>query len=81
MIDFHNHILPNIDDGSKSLEMTINMLREAEKQGITDVVNTTHYKHPKMSNKKLIIEIFKLKLKSFKLLSRKKYFNKVTLWD
>ncbi len=52
MIDFHNHILPNIDDGSKSLEMTINMLREAEKQGITDIVNTTHYKHPKMSNKK-----------------------------
>ena len=51
MIDFHNHILPNIDDGSKSLEMTINMLREAEKQGITDIVNTTHYKHPKMSNK------------------------------
>ena len=53
MIDFHNHILPNIDDGSKSLEMTINMLREAEKQGITDIVNTTHYKHPKMSNKNI----------------------------
>ena len=30
MIDFHNHILPNVDDGSKSLEMSLNMLREAE---------------------------------------------------
>ena len=74
MIDFHNHILPNIDDGSKSLEMTINMLQEAEKQGITDIVNTTHYKHPKMSIKKLITEIFKLKLKNFKLLSKKRVF-------
>ena len=53
MIDFHNHILPNIDDGSTSLEMTIKMLKEAEKQGITDVVNTTHYKHPKMLNKEI----------------------------
>ena len=29
------------------------MLKEAEKQGITDVVNTTHYKHPKMLKKKI----------------------------
>lgn len=48
MIDFHNHILPEIDDGSKSLEMSINMLREAERQGITDVINTVHFQHPKM---------------------------------
>ena len=74
MIDFHNHILPNIDDGSKSLEMTINMLREAEKQGITDIVNTTHYKHPNASNKKLTTEMLKLKLKNFKLLSKKRVF-------
>ncbi|MBC8311781.1 MAG: hypothetical protein H8E72_05705 [Candidatus Marinimicrobia bacterium] len=51
MIDFHNHILPNVDDGSKSLEMSLNMLREAERQGITDVVNTVHYQHPKMDGK------------------------------
>ena len=48
MIDFHNHILPNVDDGSKSLEMSLNMLRHAAEQGITDVVNTVHFQHPKV---------------------------------
>ena len=51
MIDFHNHIIPNLDDGSNSLEMSLNMLREAEYQGITDVVNTVHFQHPKMAQK------------------------------
>tara|TARA_B100000131_G_scaffold295861_1_gene313216 strand:- start:6105 stop:6902 length:798 start_codon:yes stop_codon:yes gene_type:complete len=48
MIDFHNHILPNLDDGSKSTDMSIKMLSHAEEQGITDVVNTVHYLHPKV---------------------------------
>jgi len=48
MIDFHNHILPNIDDGSDSMETSISMLKNAAKQGITDVVNTVHYQHPKV---------------------------------
>tara|TARA_B110000438_G_C15600230_1_gene557668 strand:+ start:15 stop:809 length:795 start_codon:yes stop_codon:yes gene_type:complete len=48
MIDFHNHVLPNVDDGSKSLEMSILMLRTASEQGITDVVNTVHFQHPKV---------------------------------
>ena len=48
LIDFHNHILPNTDDGSTSLEMSIEMLNHAANQGITDVVNTVHYKHPKV---------------------------------
>jgi len=48
MIDFHNHIIPNLDDGSKSVEMSISMLKEAQAQGITDVINTVHYQHPKL---------------------------------
>ena len=51
MIDFHNHILPNVDDGSKSMEMTLDMLKEARKQGIKKVVNTVHFQHPKMEGK------------------------------
>ena len=51
MIDFHNHILPNVDDGSKSLEMSLDMLKHAESQGITDVVNTVHFQHPKVEGK------------------------------
>lgn len=29
MIDFHSHIIPAIDDGSKSVEDTFKMLEEA----------------------------------------------------
>ena len=50
MIDFHNHILPDIDDGSKSMAMSIEMLENAFSQGITDVVNTVHFQHPKVEN-------------------------------
>jgi len=48
LIDFHNHVLPAVDDGSKSLEMSLNMLKNAAEQGITDVVNTVHFQHPKV---------------------------------
>ena len=56
MIDFHNHILPNVDDGSRSLEMSLKMLKEASMQGITDVVNTVHYQHPKVESKDISFE-------------------------
>ena len=51
MIDFHNHVLPNVDDGSKNMEMTLNMLRTASEQGIKKKKNTTHLQHPKMEGK------------------------------
>lgn len=56
MIDFHNHILPAVDDGSKNLEMSIRMLRHAYEQGITDVVNTVHYQHPKVEQEDISID-------------------------
>lgn len=43
LIDFHSHILPGIDDGSKSVEMSIEMLREEFRQGIGHVVATPHF--------------------------------------
>ena len=42
MIDFHSHILPGIDDGSKSIEESLNMLRKCKKDGIDTVVCTSH---------------------------------------
>ena len=51
MIDFHNHTIPNLDDGPKSIEDALKMFKEAEKQGISDVVNTVHFQHPKMQGK------------------------------
>ena len=45
MIDIHNHVLPNVDDGSKSINMSLNMMKHAFEQGVTEVVNTTHFQH------------------------------------
>lgn len=43
MIDIHSHIIPGIDDGSRSMEMTLEMLRTAEQCGINEVFATPHY--------------------------------------
>lgn len=43
MIDFHTHILPNIDDGSRSIEETINLIKEAKEEGFEGIVLTSHY--------------------------------------
>lgn len=43
VIDFHSHILPGIDDGSKNVEESLQMLRMMAKQGITHVVATPHF--------------------------------------
>lgn len=43
MIDFHSHILPKMDDGSKSVEESLNMLRILKSQGIHKVVATPHF--------------------------------------
>lgn len=43
MIDSHCHILPEIDDGSESLEMTIDMVNQAKSDGITHILATPHH--------------------------------------
>ncbi len=43
MIDIHNHLIPRFDDGPQSLEESIEMLRQAREQGITDVFATSHF--------------------------------------
>lgn len=43
MVDLHSHLIFDIDDGSKSKEMTINMLKEAVKGGTKKLVLTPHY--------------------------------------
>lgn len=43
MLDFHSHFLPKMDDGSKSTEMSMDMLRESRRQGVTSIVSTSHF--------------------------------------
>ncbi len=42
MIDIHSHILPGLDDGSKSWDITLEMCRLALADGITHIVATPH---------------------------------------
>ena len=43
MIDIHTHIIPNIDDGAKTVEETYAMLEKAKNAGFTDIIATSHY--------------------------------------
>lgn len=43
MKDLHTHILYDIDDGSNSLEESLEILKQASLNGVTDIVLTPHY--------------------------------------
>lgn len=43
MIDLHTHILPGVDDGAKTVQVSLDMLRKEAEQGIDTVVLTPHY--------------------------------------
>ena len=49
MIDLHCHILPGIDDGSKNLEISLNMLKMQKEQGVDKVMFTPHFKIDEMT--------------------------------
>lgn len=43
-IDIHCHILPCVDDGSSSVQMTKNMLKIANDEGISTIIATPHFR-------------------------------------
>lgn len=43
MIDFHSHILPGIDDGSRSVAMSLGMIEELSRQGVDTICATSHF--------------------------------------
>lgn len=64
MIDFHSHILPNIDDGSTSMDETINLIIEAKQVGFTGIISTSHYiqgyyQADESNRKQLLLEVEK----------------------
>ncbi len=63
MIDIHSHIIPGIDDGARSFEESINVIRELHSQGVTDIIATPHfvnetsYTSPRSENRKLLTKL------------------------
>lgn len=62
MVDFHSHILPDIDDGSKDYDESTRLLIEAKQAGFTKIVSTSHYavdcfEVPEYKRKKLIDDL------------------------
>lgn len=53
MIDFHAHLLPGIDDGSRSIKMSAAMLRESYRQDIEISVATPHFFFDKKTDRML----------------------------
>lgn len=43
VVDFHSHILPALDDGSRNIQESAEMLRIMERQGIDCLVATPHF--------------------------------------
>ncbi len=61
MIDLHSHLIPCIDDGSKNIEESIDIAREAAKSGFTGIFCTSHFMEeqytPKLKNEILLNDL------------------------
>ncbi len=55
VIDFHSHVLPSIDDGSSSTEMSVEMLKATYEQKIRKIVATPHF-YPERMNLSSFLE-------------------------
>ena len=45
LVDIHNHILPDIDDGAKNVEESINLIKGFSEIGMTSFICTPHIMH------------------------------------
>ncbi len=55
-LDIHSHLLPAIDDGSKNIEDTLQLLNQLKLIGFTDFITTPHVMSQVWENSKLSIE-------------------------
>ncbi len=66
MIDIYCHILPGVDDGPTTIEESLEMAREAVREGIKTIIATPHHHNNKYENEKASIvqnmEIFNKRL-------------------
>ncbi len=58
MIDIHTHLLPLVDDGSVSVENSLQMLKTLYESGVKHVILTPHYRGKYVASKKNLMEKF-----------------------
>lgn len=56
LLDFHSHILPGIDDGSRSVDESASLLKMLAEQGAEIVVATPHYDANRSSVERFLIK-------------------------
>ncbi len=54
--DIHSHLIPGIDDGSKSMEESIEMIKMFMDQGYTKLITTPHIMSHRYPNTRTVIE-------------------------
>ena len=60
MIDIHSHLIYGVDDGSRSLEESLNLFKVMYDAGVTDMIITPHYikdsrySNPRINNLELL---------------------------
>ncbi len=57
MIDIHTHVLPFVDDGSESLSNSLEMVKTASKNGVTDIFLTPH-RSERTKTPEEVLEVF-----------------------
>jgi len=54
-VDIHSHLIPAIDDGSKSMQESIAIIKEFKKLGFKKLITTPHIMHHRFPNSSEII--------------------------
>ncbi len=62
LLDIHCHILPGVDDGAENEAASLEMAREAVREGITKIIATPHHKNERYDNHKedILLKVKKL---------------------
>lgn len=55
MVDVHAHILPGVDDGPKTLLESMELIQQAIKEGVSDIIATPHAYNPHYDVKRSVV--------------------------
>lgn len=75
-MDLHSHLLPGVDDGSKSFEESLDLLKKLEDYGIQKIVLTPHIMEGVWENSRTYLEQRFQELQAY---LKKEKFNAITL--